>query len=187
MKNKGLAISTALLAVLVLLMGSYIFWLSRPRGSETAELQQEIDYSRLLNMGGGIFTQQVAVEHYTSDGTREALIQLRVQSDGKVSYVVQEDGTAGELQTVDVTRLISCRLPGMMDNFVYILDKDGRLYCITVRDILEGKTAPELVQDLPVFVDIGIWNTYKPNAGGGTGVYGVTPEGVAIPVVFEGI
>lgn len=206
MKSKSLALFTALLAVLVLLMSGCVSRPGQPQGSETpqgqeemensqpsqpqggeTEQQQEIDYSRLTDMGGGIVTQQTAVEQYTAESTRETLMEVRVQSDGKVSYVMQEDGAAGELEMENADKLLVCQLPGVMDTYIFILDKEGRLFCITAQDILDDMFSPVLMPDLPAFVDIGVWNTHKPNAGGGAGVYGVTPEGAAIPVVFESV
>ena len=207
MKSKSLALFAALLAVLVLLMSGCVSRPSQPRGGETPQGQeemensqpsqpqggeteqgpQEIDCSQLFDMGSGIFLQQTAAEQYTAEGTQEVLMEVRVQSDGKVSYVMQEDGAAGELEMENADKLLVCQLPGVLDTYIYILDKEGQLYCITAQDILDDMFSPVLMPDLPAFVDMGVWNTHKPNAGGGAGVYGVTPEGAAIPVVFESV
>ena len=150
--------------------------------SETSNECQytEIDYSDLNDMGTGIIIESIG--SYNEDG-----IDLNLYSNGKLYYVKRGQGinSKKEIPVSDVIKIVSTNdYDTLSGQIFYMLNKDGQIYNVYEKDIIDGNVTPKLVTGVPKFVDIGTWNTAKPNAGGGSGVFGITAEGKAHPVTF---
>ena len=143
----------------------------------------EVDYSSLFNMGSGNIIETAT--SYNEDG-----LKLNLYSNGKLYYVKKKESisTQKEIKISNITKVVSYSNPGSGTGpTFYMLNKEGKLYSIDENELINGNVTPKEVTNVPNFVDIGIWNTYKPNAGGGEGVFGITSDGKAHSVIFNSV
>jgi len=147
--------------------------------TNTEQKYTDIDYSDLNDMGTGIVISRVS-------GTELEGFKINVYDDGKLYYENKSPKIKKEIPVSNVIKLVSNYNYGVSEpsKIFYILNKEGQVYSMDEKDILNGNLIPNIVTGIPKFVDLSTWYTCKPGAGCGTGVFGITAEGKAHPVTF---
>lgn len=143
----------------------------------------DVDYSDLFDMGSGNIIEKAT--SYNEDG-----LELNLYSNGKLYYVKKKENisTQKEIKISNIIKVVSYSNPGSGTGpTFYMLNKEGKLYNIDENAIINGNVTPKEVTSVPKFVNIGTWNTFKPNAGGGEGVFGITSDGKAHSVIFNSV
>ena len=137
----------------------------------------EVDYSKLFDMGSGIFIKSVSGSNYS----------LRVSSKGEIEYQNKENGSTGKINVKNVVDVVFHQYPGELNGEYYILTEKGQLYTITETSIASNNLEPIKDVVLGKVLKIGTFSTAKPGAGGGWGVYCVTADGNTIQLVTSSV
>ena len=190
-KNIGMKVTIIILSILVVGLLGYIVYdkvLNNTMDNnnilnDNVNCNKEINYSSLFDMGTGNIIESAS--SYAEDG-----IKLVLYSDKKLYYLYKNDSISAkkEIKISNVSKIVPYSNPGAgIGATFYFLNKDGILYKIDEAAIKTGNSEPSIVSNVSKFIDIGIWNTCKPNAGCGEGVYGITIDGIAHSVTFNSV
>ena len=136
-----------------------------------------VDYSKLTDMGTGIYVKDIAGFNY----------QLVIDSNGNLSYQNKEDGTKGTINIKNVVDVVYNQYSGEEKGEYFILTDVGELYTITEDNINSNTLDPIKVVTVDQVLKIGRFSTCKPGSGCGWGIYCVTVDGVTKQLVFQSV
>lgn len=137
----------------------------------------QVDYSKLTDMGTGINIKNIDGYYY----------QLTISAKGEISYLNKNDGKEGKINVMNVVDVQYHQSAGDNNGQYFILTKEGELYKITEKNMNSNDFKPVKDNELGKVIMIGEFNTCKPGAGCGWGIYCLTVDGKTKQLAFSSV